>query len=94
MLTSFDQSCIDKDLRHQHYSPTKFFNKEIQISSRLPVLRFIFILAKINTTNNFQNQDFMVHIWILYKHPNQFKKFSISEVIFPGLPHHAIFIEP
>ena len=46
MLTSFDQSCIDKDLRHQHHSPTKFFNKEIQISSRLPVLRFIFILAK------------------------------------------------
>lgn len=46
MLTSFDQSCIDKDLRHQHNSPTKFFNKEIQISSHLPVLRFIFIFGK------------------------------------------------
>lgn len=46
MLTSFDQSRIDKDLRHQHHSPTKFFNKEIQISSHLPVLRFIFIFGK------------------------------------------------
>lgn len=65
MLTSFDQSCIDKDLRHQHHSPTKFFNKEIQISSCLPVLRLIFILAKINTTNNFQNQDYGAHLDIV-----------------------------